>query len=240
MLKFVILSSNKENIKEYKYIIDKKLFKYDEYYKIMSIKNNKENIIQLLETKETIHSFIIDGSSDNDIHEVIETIRSKYQDIATFIFVLNSNNEAKLSEKYFLNIKITNNLELFGNYIEDLVQFTKLKNDKNEKILKINYNNLLYKLPLSEILYIEKELNKKLCKIVCKNEIVLSNKPLNNLLAQLDENFIKTHRSVIVNKENVLKYKSFNNELCFVNNKSINLISRDKKAEIKEIFTKQS
>lgn len=238
MLKFVILSSNKENIKEYKYIIDKKLFKYDEYYKIMSIENNKEKIIQLLETKETIHSFIIDGSSNNDIHDVIETIRSKYQDIATFIFVINSNNEHKLKEKYFLNIKITNNLELFGNYIEDLVHMINLKNKKVNKVLKVNYNNLLYNLPLSEILYIEKEPNKKVCKIVCKNEIVMSNKSLNNLLEHLDNNFIKTHRSAIVNKENVTKYKSLNNEICFVNNESINLVSRDKKAEVKEIFTK--
>ena len=236
MFKFVIISSNKENIKEYKYIIDKKLFKYDEYYKIMSIESNHEKIKQLLETKETIHSFIIDGSSNIDVQDVIRTIRIKNQDIATFILVLNTQN-LQLKQKYFINVKLTTNVKALENLIDDLIEIRKIKNEK--KVLKVIYNNLLYNLPFSDILYIEKEANRKVCKIVCKNEIVMTNESLNNLLEKLDNNFIKTHRSAIINKANVIKYKALKNEICFVNNKSINLVSRDKKGEIKEIFTKQ-
>ena len=236
MFKFVIISSNKENIKEYKYIIDKKLFKYDEYYKIMSIESNHEKIKQLLETKETIHSFIIDGSSNIDVQDVIRTIRIKNQDIATFILVLNTQN-LQLKQKYFINVKLTTNVKALENLIDDLIEIRKIKNEK--KVLKVIYNNLLYNLAFSDILYIEKEANRKVCKIVCKNEIVMTNESLNNLLEKLDNNFIKTHRSAIINKANVIKYKALKNEICFVNNKSINLVSRDKKGEIKEIFTKQ-
>ena len=236
MFKFVIISSNKENIKEYKYIIDKKLFKYDEYYKIMSIESNHEKIKQLLETKETIHSFIIDGSSNIDVQDVIRTIRIKNQDIATFILVLNTQN-LQLKQKYFINVKLTTNVKALENLIDDLIEIRKIKNEK--KVLKVIYNNLLYNLPFSDILYIEKEANRKVCKIVCKNEIVMTNESLNNLLEKLDNNFIKTHRSAIINKANVIKYKALKNEICFANNKSINLVSRDKKGEIKEIFTKQ-
>ena len=52
MLKFVILSSNKENIKEVEYIIDKKLFKNKEYYKYYRFEDSDENFERLLKSKE--------------------------------------------------------------------------------------------------------------------------------------------------------------------------------------------
>ena len=54
MSNFVIVGSNKKNIKEYKYIIDKKLFKYQEYYKFYEFEKDDDNFKKFLKLRQHV------------------------------------------------------------------------------------------------------------------------------------------------------------------------------------------
>lgn len=242
MSNFVIVSSNKKNIKEYKYIIDKKLFKYQEYYKFYEFEKDDDNFEKFLKLRQHVNGYIIDNTSNINIYEIIDKIRKKYKDIMSYIIVIDRENllneEEWVSKHYFGAHLLTNNETL----IEDIAEIIGLiyynHTTRNDNLI-INYNNMMYKIPFDDILYIEKEAKRKICLVVCKDEIIKTNLSLTEILNKLNNNFIKTHRSAIINKCNVKRFDVCTNDIIFDESRRTNLVSRDKKEEIKEIFTKQ-
>lgn len=238
MLKFVILSSNKENIKEVEYIIDKKLFKNKEYYKYYRFEDSDENFERLLKSKEYVHCYIIDTDGVNT-EKLINKIRIEYKDLSTSIIIIDKNNKLNLENilnKYYMNTFLIKDKNKIIEGINKIISSILILHN-NKKTLNFNYNNIWYKLPYEEILYIEKEQNKKQCKIICKNDTLITKYSITELVNILNSDFIQTHRSAIVNKNNILKYDNDLNTIHFINEETTSLISRNKKNEIKEMFT---
>ena len=93
----------------------------------------------------------------------------------------------------------------------------------------------LYYIPHQDILYIEKSLNDNTSNIVTKNKAYNIRKTIKELEVELGNtiNFIKTHRSCIVNLNNIIHIDFENNIIAFVN-KEIDLLSRSHKKNLKE------
>ena len=102
------------------------------------------------------------------------------------------------------------------------------------KNLSFIYNSEIIKIPYNDILYIEKLNNQNYCtiytkktKYVIKNTITMLEKSLDSAC------FMKTHRSCIVNLQNIKNYCCPKNIIYFNNGISIDLISRDKRQILK-------
>ena len=146
MSNFVIVGSNKKNIKEYKYIIDKKLFKYQEYYKFYEFEKDDDNFKKILKLRQHVNGYIIDNTSNINIYEIIDKIRKKYKDIMSYIIVIDRENllneEEWVSKHYFGAHLLTNNETL----IEDIAEIIGLiyynHTTRNDNLI-INYNILI-------------------------------------------------------------------------------------------------
>ena len=93
----------------------------------------------------------------------------------------------------------------------------------------------LYYIPYHDILYIEKSLNDNNCNVVTINNVYNIRKTIIDLEDKLsdDINFIKTHRSCIINLKNI-KYIDFENNIIAFANKEIYLLARAHKKKLKE------
>lgn len=240
MFKFVILSSKEENRKAYKNVVDKIFINYDVKYncycfsELKSFKNFCElgcnSLIYIIDECDKINSKII-----------IHALHNKYNDVSSLFIIMDLDNKISKNadRKLFpFGVDIIQNKERAIKYLyDDICQAMDIMQNRT-KTLDFSYDGLLYKLQLSSILYIEKEPNTKKCKIVCKEDEYKINKQLNQIETMLDNRFIKTHRSIIVNKDNIKSIVLNEGKIIFCNKKGYILISRSNKKLVKEIMTK--
>lgn len=103
------------------------------------------------------------------------------------------------------------------------------------KTISFKQKGEIFHVLYDSILYIEKNLNDNYVTIETKQDSITIKGCINSITDYLigDPRFMKTHRSCIVNLLNVKSYDITNNVIKF-ENKSTDLISRDKKKELKE------
>lgn len=146
------------------------------------------------------------------------------------------------------NLKSLNSDDLINNLlILDYIDYkddieNKLKKDlfiaykilSKGKTISFYSNHEIHKIQYQSILYIEKSNNQNYSIVHTKTNEYTIKDTINNLEKKLDEAyFLKTHRSCIVNLHNINHYNYSDNVIYFNNNKSIDLISRDKKKILK-------
>lgn len=163
-------------------------------------------------------------------------IREKYDDWNSVIIIVTSHEEFRYEA-------LGNRLELFD-FINKLNNFDTTLEEDLEKVIKkytrgsksiiIEYDYAIYKIELRDIVYIEKIIDSKKCLIVTTYGEKEVQSSLNDLYDQLDENFMKASRSLIVNIKNVRGYDSKSNTVDFINGYESNLVSRDNKKELIE------
>lgn len=103
-----------------------------------------------------------------------------------------------------------------------------------DKIIIRNKNETLF-IPLEEIIFIETQYRGTI--IHCENEIYSSSQILVNMEKQLNEHFIKTHKSFIVNKNKIRRIKQIADrsyEIELVGTDKTALMSRYKFEELKD------
>ena len=202
-------------------------------YKILGNKNEEFKVLDYNE--EVINNkckiYIISSTNYNEVINIAKKIRN----ISNFnnpIIVISNIKEHKL-----------NNDLLIFNYINmdetTPIKLAKAINKAYNMLIEINtfnftYNRIVYRIPLKNILYIEKEINSNKALIHTKDTIYETNKSIKEIEINIKcPSFMKVHRSCIVNLNNVKKYDYYNNELYF-ENKNTNLICREKRSIIKE------
>lgn len=121
----------------------------------------------------------------------------------------------------------------FDNCKEDLEETLELAIKKLEKKQTIRFQEggSTIKLKSDDILYISKNGDRKtVIKTDC-NEFKIS-MPLSKVIKMLPEEFIKTHKSCIVNKERILEYNKNKRIIKFDNGEAIDLIASRFKGEL--------
>jgi len=235
-MNFIIYEDEKEYSTRYKNIIHKLLGSTNLNYKIVEINEYNENNQKKLDEIEGNKTYILDievtGKSGL---EVARNIR-KTGDWTSPIIIVTSHEE-------FRNVGYTGKI-LMLNFISKSSELEKDLLDTLEVALEINMANKslhytnkgeLYYIPHQDILYIEKSLNDNTSSIVTRNKIYNIRKTIKELEKDLASaiNFVKTHRSCIVNLKNIKHIDFENNIIAFVN-KEIDLLSRAHKKNLKE------
>lgn len=126
----------------------------------------------------------------------------------------------------------------FINKFDDCCNRLKICLDKamkilnKKQILRFNDRNTIYTIKLDDIIYITKESYER--KTVLKTDYTefKVNKSLNEISKLLDERFIQTHRSCVINKNRTSKIDKQNKLITFDTGEIIDLISDKYKKEL--------
>lgn len=161
-------------------------------------------------------------------------IREKYDDWNSIIIIITSHQEYKyeaLSSRLYL-LDFINKLNKFDKTLRDDLLIAMKHYDRRYKTLGYEYNHTYYRIELKQIIWIEKEPDSKRCIIKTKYGEEMIPGTLNSIYEKLDSRFFKTHKSLIVNLDEVQRYEIRRNKLTFKNGEHTHLIARDKKKEL--------
>lgn len=235
-MNFIIYEDEQQYTSKYKEVIHKLLGPTNFNYKIIELDEYNEKNKQELEKIEgnKIYLLDIEVAGKNGL-ELARKIRKK-GDWESPIIIITSHEEFK-HVGYTAKILMLNFISKNEGFEQELRETLEvaLEINMSKRSLCYTIKGELYHIPYQDILYIEKSLNDNICNIVTQNNNYNIRKPIIELEKQLsnDRNFVKTHRSCIVNLKNV-KYVNFENNIISFINKEIDLLSRTHKKNLKE------
>ncbi len=235
-MNYIIYEDEKEYATRYKNVIHKLLGATNLNYKIIEINEYNEKTEKELENIGGNKTYILDieVAGKNGL-ELARNIR-KTGDWTSPIIIVTSHEEFKTvgyTGKILMLNFITKHGELEKNLTDSLE--TALEINMANKSLRYTNKGELYYIPHQDILYIEKSLNDNTSNIITKSHTYNIRKTIKELEEELASaiDFIKTHRSCIVNLKNI-KHIDFENNIIEFVNKEIDLISRSNKKALKE------
>lgn len=239
MLRFITMCSEQSSTKKYIHIIDKLMMNSDLFYEIYVYDDNKGfNQFGNINCGTTI--FLIENNNSISAEGLIKVIRDNYRMITAFIIIIDSSEDEELNEfiknDSFLTEIIKDGEDVLEKLQKDLNNILEITN--NKQVLNIICDKLLYRIPFSDIYYIEKELNGKRSKIVSKSGDYKIVKSLNDIQNSLNDRFYRSHQSAIINIDNVRKIDFENNKVIFDEGVSCDLLSRSFKRSLRANFTK--
>lgn len=238
MLQFVLISSSKKSIKGYELEIDKLLIKEDADYKCYNYNLLDDDLHNFIKEVDNERIYLIEDSQNIPTLNILKTIRNSYNDLNSFIVILDEKNNIKrdyIEEEYYIHTKVVNDINKISDVLKQVI---KVYLNKTKK-LSYQYNGCFYNIDLSKILYIEKQLESKICNLICLDGVYSINNTIKGMDKILTNNFVRTHQSAIVNINNV-EMIDFNKKIItFSNKETTNLFSRNYKKKVKEVITKK-
>lgn len=109
------------------------------------------------------------------------------------------------------------------------------QNDKKESNLTIKQKEETLIIPINEIIYMESQL-KRIYIYTIKEEYEVKSYTLNKLMEELDDDFIRVHRSYIINKNYITRIDRTDWVVHFKNTKESIPVSRKYQKEIMELL----
>ena len=222
MIEFIIYEEE-TSLNNYKYLIFNILGCREDEFKV----KNYNNKIKFDGNK----IFILDSQNFKTIERISKKIRSS-NDWESQIIVIGKKNESLEHNKLLILdfIEEDNNFEI--NLKKALYTAYKILTIK--KSYNFLFDGQIYNIPYKDILYFEKNNNQNYCDLYTKNNKYIVKSTIKDIEAELDSfYFMKTHRSCIVNVDNITSFNYTDNIIEF-NDKKIYLVTREKKTFLKE------
>lgn len=235
MINFIVCEDEKKLRVSTTKEIDCFMMNYDIDYKIYEFDRYDESFNDIVKKDIGFKIYLLDiVTKEGSGVDAARAIREQYDDWVSVIIMITSHQEYKyevLSSRLYL-LDFINKLDNCNKKIrEDLVIAMK-SYDKKYKTLNYEYNHTLYKVEYRQIVYIEKEPDSKRCIIRTKEDQQIIPGTLNEVLEKLDDRFFKTHKSLIINVDEISRYEIKKNKITFKNGDHTHLISRNQKKEL--------
>ena len=198
------------------------------YYKKLYLK-----IISFYKNEQKIYILDIELPEISGL-EIASEIRE--EDLESSIIFLTSHPECQNDIFYsrLLAIDFIHKDRLWQDRFADTINYT-LKSLNRKRILSFEFNYNSYRLPINKILYIEKIQDNPKCKIVMEdNSEYEINKTITTLVKLLGPSFYQSHKSCIVNIEQIKKINYADSTITFNNGKTAYLLSSRNKKGIKK------
>ncbi len=206
---------------------------------VLEIVYSAEDAIEFLEN-ESPDIMLIDIKLKGEMTgiEFIETIQ-KSRNIP-FIYLTANSDQETVKQAISTNPSsfLTKPFEEKDVIIAIELAFSKIQNQSREiranKPLFVKNGNRFEKVKAEDIKYLEAE--GSYCKIITKDKEYLLSGNLNNVSSQLNHNFVRIHRSFVVNMESIT---SIDADHVFVDEKTLP-VGRSHKGELKKVLLKFS
>jgi len=225
MIDFIMIEDDLYYLNKSNKIIDKVMMNYDIDYNFIAYDKYRKELLN----KDNFKIYII--SYNTDSIELIKYIREELDDWKSLIIILYKDKEDKekvIKEDLFI-VDYINKRKHFEEKLLRNIQICLKNYDQRPNSLRYTYKNTLYNIEYNKILYIEKEQDNKRCIIHTKNKKYYIQGTLNKVKTLLDNRFIKSSRSYIINTEQIISYDIKSNILTFKNKIKLDGVSRDNK-----------
>lgn len=235
MINFIICEDEEILIKRYKKIIDNFMMNYDIEYKFHIYKGYNDEWKAYAQKEDGFKIYLLDIKTQEGTGlDAARWLREEYDDWNSMIMIITSFPQYKYEAlgKRLMLVDFISKLDDCDKQLHNSLVICLKHYDKRPKILRYTYKNIIYNLEYRQILFIEKELDSKRCKIVTVHGEYYIQGTINNVLKLLDKRFKKCSRSSIVNLEQIENYNVKENIITFKNQKTLETISRDMKKEI--------
>lgn len=235
MIKFIICDDKQEFLHKELKIVHNFMMNYDIDYECHKFTEYDSEFIKMAKEDVGFKIYLLDIQTKYSSGlDMARKIREEYDDWVSVIIIVTAYPEYKyeaLGNRLYL-LDFINKLDnCDAKLTQDLERA--LKNyDNREKCLNFEFNHVVKKLEFRHIIMIEKEKDSKKCIIKTTYGDCLIGKTLNNTFKMLDNRFIKTSRSVIINMDQVLEFNIPENRIIFKNGMETYEISRDHKKSV--------
>lgn len=235
MLNFIIYDDEKRFLQKNKKIIDNCMMNYDYDYKCYSFDEYNDEFEKIIKSNSNLKVYLLDIEGKNKSGlDIVRIIREKYDDWSSIIIMITSHNEFKydaLGNRLYL-MDFINKLDNWDELLCEDIKHIINNYTNNSECLIYEFNHSLKRIEYKNIVYIEKEKDSKKCII----HTLYGDHPIagtiSDTLTKLDERFIKTSRSTIINTNQVSEYDKIMNEIIFLNGQKTTDISRKYKKDV--------
>lgn len=234
-MNFIIYEDTKKYTNIYKKAILKLMGSNNFNYNIIEIKEynpkTKQQLLELSGNKIYLLDIEVPGKEGLELAREIR----KSGDWTSPIIIISSHEEFK-SVGYTRKILMLDFISKNNDIEENLYEALSLAKEilLTKKSLCFKEKGEIFQIPLEEILYIEKSLNDNLSLIITENTTYKIRSTIQKLEKELskENNFVRTHRSYLVNIKNIRHINFEEGKIEFSNNR-VALISRTNKKTIK-------
>ena len=235
MLNFIICDNKKDFRDRMQRVVDKHMMKLDIDYKTHIFDEYDNNFKKLAKQDIGFKIYLLDIKTKNGSGlDAARFIREEIDDWVSIIIIVTSHSEYRyeaLGNRLYL-LDFVSKVSNCDKRIDENLTIA-LKNYSNrEKCLSYELNHVIKRIEYRHIFYIEKEQDSKRCiiKTIYGDQIIRMN--LNNVLNLLDDRFMKVHRSLIINIDNIVEFDTKENKITFKNGDYSHLVSRKYKKEL--------
>lgn len=232
MINFIVCDDFEYIRKNVAGIIDSIMMQNEYEYKVYSYADYDKNFIKDMNSISSNKIYILDiETPTNSGIDIARRIRKN--DIDSIIIFLTSHYElgSTLLEDEIMFLTF---ISKFNNYEE------RLKSALNKALTMIGKRNairfedhgILYTIPINDILYVTKDSVNRKCVLKTDYSTFLINKTIADFVKMLGNDFIKTHRSCLINKERVRVLNKKDKMIVLDNGEIVRLLSHDYRKEV--------
>ena len=240
MLNFIICDDEKEFRGMIDEEIEKFMMNYDVNYKVYQFETYDEKFEKIakviLVSKSTFFDIKTTKGSGLDAARYIREELDDWNSIIVIVTAFSEYRYEALSNRLYL-LDFISKFDRCKPKIKEILKIVYKNYNSREKCLNYEYNYILYKIELKNIIFIEKEQDSKRCIVYTTYGTFKAPFTLSAIYKQLDKRFLKVHKSIILNIDKIKTYDIKENEVLFVNGMSTNLISRTGRKELVEYVT---
>jgi len=231
MINFIICDDNTKDRKKVEKIIDKFMMKNQVHYKKHIFNDYDNSFLEIIKRKMSFKVYILDIEAPTRSGIDVARLIRNY-DINSVLIFLTAHNELveTVVRNDFLFLAFINKFdECEERLIKALDESLKLLGTR--KKIKFKDNGVFYTISLDDILYITRDSVERKCIIKTDYAEFKVGKTLSEIEKLLDKNFVKTHRSCIINAKRIGAFYSKDKKIKFDNGSEIDIISKSFKLQ---------
>lgn len=235
MIKFVVCDDEQFFVNNVSNIIDKLFMGNNIEYSVDKFSGYNKQFEKLINMEMAAKIYILDIEMKNGISglDIARLIRKK--DWNSIIIMVTSHTELGY-EALKSQVMLLDFISKYDDCNKNLERTLRLavKQVSEKKTISIKSNGMLYRIYLKDIIYIVKDTVDRKCIVKTTYNEIVANKTLSEIIDMLDHRFYLTHRSCVVNTDEIAKVDFNSNVIHFKNGEKIDLISRDRKKGLKK------
>lgn len=235
MLRFIVCEDKKQYQDKISVIINKVMMPYNFEYKISKYTEYNEELSKIIKNENEQKIYILDIElPEISGLEIASEIREEDLDSSIIFLTVHPECQNDIFYSRLLAIDFINKDKLWQDRLEETIIYT-IKSIDKKRVLSFEFNHNSYRLPMNKILYIEKIQDNSKCRIIMEDDSIYEiNQSISNLMDILGPSFYQSHKSCIVNIEQIKRINYSDSTITFKNDKTVYLLSSRNKKGIRE------
>lgn len=232
MLNVIICDDNKRDLDKISKFVDNYMKRNNFEYKSFIYRDYNDEFMKIVKSKMPFKIYILDIETPSRSGiDVAREIRKK--DLESVIIFLTGHDELGriILQNDLMFLAFVNKFDNFDKRLNEVL-YKAIDLVKMRRIIKIEDGTDIYLFDMNDILYLSTESFPRRTIIKTDYMECKVKKPLKNIVENLDDRFVKTHKSCIINKNRVTRIDKVKKIIYFDNNEKIDLLSDKYKKEL--------